>query len=165
MSSRRINRVARHVLVSGESTVQAKEEDLDMDMDEGKEDATAANQAIPRDPERERLREKLKSMPRLSKDLSLWTATELLQRAAAMGAEPAMLDAALLSDSTKAELERIVEALEPPAPSSVTVEMITMDPAVATVEEMAEVLERVGVLVILNAADEATIGAHSAETH
>ena len=151
--TKRLEQIANHVLSSAAKEVEEQPQE------EKPQEATA----IPEDPEREALRERLKAEPRISKDLSTWTETELLHRSLALGAAPAALDGALASSATKAELIAIVEALEPPPPSSVTVDEITCDPAIHTVEEMGRVLETFGALVILNAADEATMAAVDAQ--
>eukprot|EP01052_Picozoa_sp_SAG31_P026377 SAG31_NODE_2386_length_5814_cov_3.981627_2_plen_230_part_00 len=120
-------------------------------------ESTKQQHTIPRDEERERLRGRLKTEPRISKDLNTWTEVELMHRSLALHADEAAVNAALASDQTKAQLIALVESLEPPAPHVVTVEQITCDPRTQSFEEMAAVLEEIGVLVILNAVDEATI--------
>lgn len=118
----------------------------------------APGTAIQVDSDREQLRERLKNEPRISKDLWTWTEAELMQRSLALGADTDELNAAMSSSQTKKMLIELCEVLEPPDPQSVTVDMITVDSS-ASVEEKAEILERVGALIIRNAADEDTIAA------
>lgn len=122
----------------------------------------APGTAIQVDPDREHLRERLKNEPRISKDLSTWTEAELMQRSVALGADVDMLNAALSSGQTKEMLIELCQVLEPPEPQSVTVDMITVD-STASVEEKAEILERVGALIIRDAADEETMAAVDAQ--
>lgn len=141
-AARRLAQVARHLVAAKESEVEA-----------------AAADEFPRDEQRERLSELKKNAPRIDKTLSTWTVSELMQRSLALGASEAAVEAALDSAASKSTLIDLVEALEPPPPSTATVEMVTVDPTTTSVEEMAAILETVGVLIISGAADEATIAA------
>lgn len=126
---------------------------------ESDEVEAAAADEFPRDEQRERLSELKKSAPRIDKDLTTWTVTDLMQRSLALGASEDAVEAALESATSKSILIDLVTSLEPPSPAAATVEMITRDPKTTSVEEMAAVLEDVGVLIIKGAADEATIAA------
>ena len=99
-------------------------------------------------------REELKEAPRISKDLATWSLDSLLHRARALGAASDTISDCIASADSRSELIEVVQELEPPHPQSVSVDDITCDALIHTVEEMAEILERVGALVIKNAASQ-----------
>jgi hypothetical protein len=161
--AKRIGHISRHVVAGGDNDDDA----VAVEPREGEfvnvaTEAEAPGTAIQVDSDREQLRERLKNEPRISKDLSTWTETELMQRSLALGAEDAAVNAALASSQTKEMLIELCESLEPPSPQTATVEMITVENT-ASFEEMAAILEGVGALIIKNAADEETIAAVDAQ--
>ena len=108
-------------------------------------------------------REELKQADRVNKDLTTWSLDELLQRAKGLGATKSTISECIASADSRTELMELVELLEPPHPQTASIEDITCDAHVHTIEEMSEVLERVGALVIKNAASQELMDAVDAQ--
>ena len=146
---KRIRQVTSHLVAAIEA--EAEEKGIHIDEYIARHGHTRNSQ---RGSEQAHFTQRLKEMPRVSKDLANWTNAELMRRGLALGASDDQISDILASTDSRAELLALVSFLEPPPPSSATVEQITVDARTATIEEMSEILERVGAVVITNAASQ-----------
>lgn len=144
----RIRQIASHVVAAVEAEA---EEELHIDEYIARHGHTQQQRGN-RGPEQAEFTKRLKEMPRVDKDIATWSNAELMRRGLALGASDEQISDIVASTDSRAELLALVSSLEPPPPSTATVDQITVDARTATIEEMGEILERVGAVVITNAA-------------
>jgi hypothetical protein len=149
-STNRIRQVTNHLVAAIEA--EAEEKGIHIDEYIARNGHTRNNQS--HGSEQAEFTQRLKEMPRVSKDIATWTNAELMRRGLALGASDDQVSDILASTDSRAELLALVSSLEPPPPASATVEQITVDVHTTTVEKMSEILERVGAVVITNAASQ-----------
>jgi hypothetical protein len=149
--TRRLRRLASHLAAGGTASTTATQS-------EPEEAETQRHAFVGPDPAlMARYQNSLSTVPRVNKDTASWTASELLRRCQGLGATDEQLDAIVEGDQTRAALLSLVQRLEPPPPQTASIEAITVDARTTPIADMAEILERVGAVVLTNAAPQAQL--------